>query len=481
MGGIFSSQPAPSETLRKRFAEADQSHVFKFLDEGKVPRKQIPEFLAQLEEIDLDYVSKSYTQACAEVESLAKHSSVDLAPPDSYGTLAGSSEEELASWEQAGLAAIACGEVAACVLAGGQGTRLGFDGPKGCYDVGLPSGKTLFQIFAERVRRMVVLAGQGARLPFLVMTSPQNHQVTLNFFKAHKFFGLPAKDVHFFQQGTMPCLTPEGKIILESAGCVARNPDGNGGFYPALQNSGCLGQLRSEGVKYIHVFSVDNILCRPADARFIGYCIAQGADCGNKCVWKAHPGEKVGIVAKKNNRPAVVEYSELDDASKNLCDDAGRLVFGAGNICNHFFTVDFLVDKVLPNMAFFFHLAKKKIPYAGEDGTTIKPDAENGLKLESFIFDTFCLSENMAIFETLREEEFSPVKNPSTAPSDTPSTACAMLNNLARAWIRKAGGSVEGDDDALVEVSPLLSYAGEGLEERVAGKTFTAPIHIVPN
>jgi len=478
MGGLFGKQYEPSSGLRKRFADADQSHVFKFLDDGRIPREQIPSFLSQLEDIDLDYVVDSYKGAIAEAETLAKGNLVELSPPDSFGTLAGSTSEELESWKSIGLGAIARGQVAACVLAGGQGTRLGFDGPKGCYDVGLPSGSTLFQIFVERIRRLVVLAGSGARLPFIVMTSPQNHNVTVEYFKSNKYFGLSRREVLFFQQGTMPCLTPDGKIILESAGCVARNPDGNGGFYPALQKSGVLGQLRREGVKYIHVFSVDNILCRPADARFIGYCIAQGADCGNKCVWKASPGEKVGVVAKKDGRPAVVEYSELDDARKNLCDASGRLVFGAGNICNHFFTVDFLVNKVLPNMNAFFHLARKKIPYAGEDGNTVKPESENGLKLESFIFDTFCLSEKMAIFETLREEEFSPVKNPDSAQTDSPTTARAMLNNLSRSWVLSAGGIVQGDDTAVVEVSPLLSYAGEGLEARVAGKTFTAPIHI---
>lgn len=478
----------PAE-LRKRFEDAGQGHVFKFLDEGKVAPDKQSAFLAQLEELDLDYVGRSFTAAMEEAEAAkaaatAGPCSDDLSPPDSIGRLAEASAEDICGWERVGIEAVGRGEVAACVLAGGQGTRLGFDGPKGCYDVGLPSNKTLFQIFAERVLRLARLGseagGEASRVPFLVMTSPLNRSVTEKFFEDCDRFGLPAEDVWFFEQGTMPCLTPEGKIILESAGRVASNPDGNGGFYPALQKSGCLARLQEQGIKYLHVFSVDNLLCRPADPRFVGYCIERDFDCGNKCVQKLSPEEKVGVVAKRGGRPSVVEYSELDDRRKNMRDEAGNLVFGAGNICNHLYTVSFLVDSVLPNMANMFHLARKKIPYAGEDGNAIAPTAENGVKLESFIFDVFPLSQKMAILETLREEEFAPVKNAPGAPTDSPDTARAMLGALARRWIAAAGGSVEGSVDAPVEISPLLSYSGEGLQDRVVGRTLSAPCHVEP-
>lgn len=277
----------------------------------------------------------------------------------------------------------------------------------------------------------------------------------------------------------MPCFTPEGKILLESAGTIACGPDGNGGIYPALLRSGCIERLKSADVKYLHVFSVDNALCRPADHRFIGFCITQNADCGNKCVWKASPDEKVGVVAKKNGKPSVVEYSELDEARMQLRDDAGRLVFGAGNICNHFYTLEFLTDVVIPNMSSLFHAAHKKIPFAGEDGTTIKPEKANGIKLEAFIFDVFPLSSRMAIFETLREEEFAPVKNAPGTPTDSPDTARQMVNALGRRWVTAAGGIIEGDSsEAVIEVSPLLSLAGEGLEERVKGQKFCPPEYI---
>ncbi|CAJ1422331.1 unnamed protein product [Effrenium voratum] len=283
--------------------------------------------------------------------------------------------------------------------------------------------------------------------------------------------------VWFFAQGVMPCLTPEGKIILESAGVMASNPDGNGGVYPALKKSGCLDRLRSLGVKSVHCFSVDNPLCRPADPRFVGYCLSKNADCGNKCVWKATPQEKVGVMARKGGKPSVVEYSELDEERMKKRDAAGRLVFGAGNICNHFFSVDFLCDVVVPNMSAMFHLAHKKIPHAGDDGKTVKPDANNGVKLEAFIFDVFPMSSRMAVLESLREEEFAPVKNAPGTATDSPDSARAMVNALCRSWVAKAGGLIQGESDAVLEVSPLLSYAGEGLE-KVSGQTISAPCNL---
>ncbi|OLQ08990.1 UDP-N-acetylhexosamine pyrophosphorylase [Symbiodinium microadriaticum] len=471
---------AISPTLRERYEAAGQSQVFRFVDAGVATEEEAKALSAQLESIDLEYVAKSLKSAQAEAAALAE--AVDLEPPDQFTCLADATAEDIASWRAQGLDAIGRGEVAACVLAGGQGTRLGFDGPKGCYDIGLPSKKPLFQLFVEKLLRLRTMAkeagGPNPRLPFLIMTSPMTHMQTVSFFEENNYFGTSKEEVWFFEQGTMPCLSPDGKIILESAGTVASNPDGNGGLYPALQRSGCLGRLQSLGVKSLHVFSVDNPLCRPADPCFVGYCLARSADCGNKCVWKASPEEKVGVVAKKGGRPSVVEYSELDDARKNQLDGTGRLAFGAGNICNHFFSIDFLANVVVPNMAAMFHLAHKKIPCAGEDGKTVKPDSNNGLKLEAFVFDVFPMSSKMAILETKRQEEFAPVKNAPGTPSDSPDSARAMVSALCRSWIEQAGGKLEGSKDEVVEVSPLLSYAGEGLAERVSGQTFPVPCHL---
>merc|ERR1712137_1235766 len=193
-----------------------------------------------------------------------------------------------------------------------------------------------------------------------------------------------------------------------------------------------LDKLDAQGVKSLHLFGVDNILACPADPRFVGFCLSRSADCGNKCVWKSSPDEKVGVMAKRNGKLCVVEYSELDEHRKGQRDDAERLVYGAGNICNHFLSVDFLQNKVSANMSSMFHLAHKKIPFAGEDGNTIRPDDNNGIKLEAFVFDVFTLSSQMAILECRREEDFSPVKNPPGSLSDSPDTARSMITLLAR-------------------------------------------------
>lgn len=269
-----------------------------------------------------------------------------IEPVNDADQLEACSAEQRAQWQALGLEAVARGEVCALVLGGGQGTRLGFAGAKGMYDMGLPSGKTLFQLFAERVARVQTLARQHAagdlrcEIPFYVMTSAMNHDATIAFFRAHAFFGLSEQQVFFFPQGTMPCFTTDGKLMLESASRLATASDGNGGVYKALARSGALAQLERRGVKYLHAFSVDNVLCKAADPVFLGYCIDKRADCGNKVVWKSRPDEKVGVVARKDGKFCIVEYSELDRAASELVDPAtGRLAFGAANICNHFYTM----------------------------------------------------------------------------------------------------------------------------------------------
>eukprot|EP00812_Abedinium_dasypus_P004490 NODE_1559_length_1112_cov_314.047304.p1 GENE.NODE_1559_length_1112_cov_314.047304~~NODE_1559_length_1112_cov_314.047304.p1 ORF type:complete len:325 (+),score=101.65 NODE_1559_length_1112_cov_314.047304:25-999(+) len=305
------------------------------------------------------------------------------------------------------------------------------------------------------------------------------------FFAKWRYMGMPKEDIMFFEQGTLPAFTPEGKFIMETGSRVAVAPDGNGGIYPSLKASGCLDRLQERNVKYLHIFGIDNVLLRPADPQFIGYCIAQKADCGNKSVWKRSADEKVGVLAKRGGRPAVVEYSEISEAQASQVDAEGRLVFGAGNICNHFMTVEFLVDEVIPNLTALLHVAEKKVPYANANGRTVKPTANNGIKLEAFVFDVFPMSKRMGVLECLREEEFAPVKNAEgpDSPEDTAETAKQMINTLCRGWLTRVGGFIDGPADAVVEISPLVSYAGEGLEEGREGGRFrdmrvSAPVYI---
>jgi UDP-N-acetylglucosamine/UDP-N-acetylgalactosamine diphosphorylase len=308
------------------------------------------------------------------------------------------------------------------------------------------------------------------------MTSPLNHDATSGYFAANDNFGV---DVKFFPQGTLPAVTPDGKMILESPTSLAVAPDGNGGVYPALVRHGILADMRRRGIKYLHVFGVDNALVRPADPTFVGYCILRGADCGNKVLWKASPDEKVGVVASRGGRPCVVEYSDIGREMSERRGDDGRLVFGAGNICNHFYTLDFVEGVIVPNLGSVYHVARKKVPYYdASSGVTVTPPSNNGIKLESFIFDVFPLSKSMAVLDVSREEEFAPVKNPPGSDGDSPDTARRLFSDVAKRWMRDAGAILTGDVESdLCEVGPLTSYDGEGLEGW-RGKELECPFSI---
>jgi UDP-N-acetylglucosamine/UDP-N-acetylgalactosamine diphosphorylase len=254
---------------------------------------------------------------------------------------------------------------------------------------------------------------------------------------------------------------------MEGPGTCAMAPDGNGGIYPAMKRCGIIQNMKQRGILYIHAFSVDNCLVKPADPVFLGYCIRQKADCGNKVLWKSHAHEKVGVMAEKDGKPCIVEYSELSETMAERTDPiTGKLIFGAANICNHFYTLDFLETQVLPNMKNMYHMAWKKIPVWDDLlQQVVTPDKNNGIKLESFIFDVFPLSTQMAVMEVAREDEFAPIKNAPGSDSDSPEIARRMISDRAKMWLTRAGAQLIGDVESdQCEISPLTSYGGEDLE-----------------
>ncbi|GJE89594.1 UDP-N-acetylhexosamine pyrophosphorylase [Phanerochaete sordida] len=472
------------ESLRQRFEAAGQGHLLQFWPQlSETEREQLQ---AQLEAIDIERVNRAYDNAIAaekRTKEAAGQEVIEPLPEDAAGALKPGSEEEK-KWRSIGLRAVANGEVGVLLMAGGQGTRLGSSAPKGCYDIGLPSHKSLFQYQAERIARLQKVAAEETQsstpaiVPWYVMTSGPTRKETEAFFEQNAYFGLSSKNVIFFEQGTLPCLTTDGKVILETPSKVAVAPNGNGGLYAALRQPlnpfddthTVLADLEKRGVRYVHAYCVDNCLVKVADPIFLGYCIEKQADCAAKVVPKAYPTESVGVVARRDNKFFVVEYSEITKEQAELRDAKGELAFRAANIVNHFYTLDFLKSVETFEDSLAHHIARKKIPYVGADGKTVKPTSPNGMKLELFVFDVFPHTKHFAVLEVPRNEEFSPLKNAPGTGSDDAGTSRRDLLAQHRRFLEAAGAKLaEGVE---IEISPLVSYAGEGLES-LKGKTFT--------
>ena len=383
-------------------------------------------------------------------------------------------------WRRRGLECVKRGKLAVVLLAGGQGTRLGSANPKGMYDIGLPSKKTLFELQGERLAKLGALA--GARAPtWYVMTSPFTHDATVAFFKSRDYFGLNARDVVFFKQGTLPCFTEDGEIILKSFGEVSEAPDGNGGIYAAMAREGVIADMRKRKIEHVYAYCVDNALVQVGDPTFVGCCVERECEAGAKVIAKAYPTEPVGVFACRKNEATgakeyhVVEYSEIPESLATAKDKkTGELKFNAANIALHYFSFDFLsrccLDIALPH-----HVARKKIPYLDVNtGKTIEPSSPNGIKLEAFIFDTYKYAKSVCVVRGDRALDFAPVKNAEGAGKDSPDTAREAILSLHARWILQAGGVIVDENDVPVptdrarcEVSPAVSYAGESLASRL--------------
>ncbi|XP_046388799.1 UDP-N-acetylhexosamine pyrophosphorylase-like protein 1 [Ischnura elegans] len=496
------------EKLKNKLAHYGQLHLLEFWDE--INEDERKELFEDLSEIDFEDVTNLFRRAMESRSNAQEKADERLQPipADRRGSITKTSPAILKSYEDAGMEQIANGAVAVLLLAGGQGTRLGVPYPKGMYDVGLPSRKTLYQIQAERIQCLERLAlerfptrnhnfedrRKSGLIPWFVMTSEHTKEATQDFFAQNNYFGLNPEDVIIFEQGMLPCFTESGKIILESRSRVAKAPDGNGGLYKALKDNDILSKMESHGIQYVHVYGVDNILVRVGDPVFLGYCLAKGADCGAKAVEKAFPTEAVGVFCVCDGHYEVVEYSEISLETAQRRNKDGMLTFGAGNICNHFFTVKFLWDVIKKHgCSMRLHVARRKIKTAWAGSPESGGEPIVGLKLEKFVFDVFWWSQHFATWEVRREDEFSALKNSDGAPGaeplpDTPTSARRAYFSLHLRWILAAGGSVVDQQGNPVteqstlnstlpcEVSPLVSYGGEGLKSLVDGKVFKLPI-----
>lgn len=460
---------APAQ-LKTRLAAVGQSHLLHFYD--RLNDLQRRSLLDQIQLLDLEGLPALVEKYVRTKPAFSPP--LDLRPAPYYPFDAAS---PVRPWDR--LSAHATGEfllkrgaVGAFVVAGGQGSRLGFEGPKGCYPAGSVTGRPLFAIFADQL--VAARTRYGRAVPWYIMTSPLNHAPSVAFFKEHSYFGMDPADVMFFPQGVMPSFDIKtGQVLMTGPGEIATNPDGHGGSIRALHLSGALADMKRRGIEHLSYFQVDNPLVRVLDPAFLGLHSAapdSSGEMSSKMVPKAYPDEKLGVFALINGSLDVIEYSDLpaDLATQRTPD--GRLRFLAGSIAIHTLGVGFIERLATdPSVALPYHRAEKMVPCIDpQSGAPVVPTVNNGVKLERFVFDALPRCRASIVYETDRTEEFAPIKN-ATGVDSVESSRAIQTARSAR-WLERAGVRVpyrpDGTPDCVLEISPLTATCAEELAER---------------
>ncbi len=340
--------------------------------------------------------------------------------PISHVTKSELSSGELEKYTSLGENAIKQGKLAVVTMAGGQGTRLGHNGPKGTFDLGLDSHKSIFEILCDTMKE--ACEKYSITIPWYLMTSDANNEDTIQFFKDNNYFGYPKEAVGFFIQGKLPMIDTEGKILLDEDGMIKQAADGHGGIFEAMRKNGVLYDMKEKGIEWVYIGGVDNVLAKMVDPVLTGLAISEGNLMAGKSVVKANPQEKVGVFCKKDNRPNVIEYTEISKELAEATDEKGELLYGESHIlCNqfHLSALEQISTNKLP-----YHVAFKKATYLNENGEIVQPTEPNAYKFEAFLFDAFSTVDAMSILRVKREDEFAPVKNAEGV--DSPETARAL-------------------------------------------------------
>jgi UDP-N-acetylglucosamine/UDP-N-acetylgalactosamine diphosphorylase len=456
-----------ADQLIAAYRAAGQGQVFAFWDSLDAGARA--DLVAQAGEVDLAEIERLNRSLVLQTGGAPMADLAGLSPaPCARLPVNGG---DAAAWARAhaeGETALRAGRVAAFTVAGGQGTRLGYDGPKGTFAVTPLKQKSLFQVFAEKIR--AVGSRYGRPLHWFIMTSHANHAQTEAFFAGHGYFGLDKGRVHFFRQGRMPAVDFNGKILLETPSSLALSPDGHGGSLRALHRSGALDLMQSEGIDTISYFQVDNPIVRCVDAAFVGFHLAARSDMSSKMVPKAYAEEKVGHFCLQNAKVVVIEYSDMPMAMQRETNPDGSLRYSAGSIAIHVIDREFARRLATggEGVALPFHRADKKIATIDDAGRPVKPAKANGVKFEMFVFDALPFARNSIVIETGRADDFSPVKN--AEGLDSPKTCREdQLRQFAR-WLKTAGAVVPTDatglPQAAIEVSPLFGYDADSFAER---------------
>ncbi len=447
--------------LIQQFRAAGQGHVFAFYDQlSHEAQRHLLGEAAEVNLAELATLTRTHLQGQGAVGV-----NLEGLVPSPYEPLPENGGDAVA-WadaKAAGEAALRAGRVAAFTVAGGQGTRLGYDGPKGTYPVTPVKRKPLFQVFAEKLK--AACHRYGRQLHWFIMTSHQNHSATVAFFEEHRYFGLDHGLVHFFRQGRMPAVDFQGRILLETPGTLALAPDGHGGSLRALERSGALDLMKSHHIDTLSYFQVDNPLVRCVDPAFVGWHLLAGSQMSSKMIPKAYADEKLGHFCHQHGRLVVVEYSDLPKAMQHETGSDGQLRFRAGSIALHVLDREFIREMAGSGGtgglgALPFHRADKKIPTVDAVGAPVKPEKANGVKFELFVFDALPFARNPLVIETRRADDFSPVKNAEGV--DSPQTCRDdQLRQFAR-WLKAHGAILDTDASGLppfpLEIAPSYGY-----------------------
>ena len=457
------------EQLKSLLAPYDQTHLLDFWD--RLSAEERCSLAAEIRAIDFRQLAWLFDHR---EEGDELHEMIERAgPPPAFRLNGQGNRFSPAEAEARGREAMHAGEVGVVLVAGGQGTRLGFPHPKGMFPIGPVSGNSLFQIHIEKVladsRRF------GVNIPLYLMTSPATHDETVEFLDRNDLFGLPSDRLTIFCQGTMPAVDERsGKVLMESASHLALSPDGHGGMLAASDKSGAMADARRRGIRQLFYFQVDNPLVDICGLEFLGYHLLSGSQLSSQVIAKRDPLERVGnIVRLEDGRLLMVEYSDLPDVLAQKCAADGSLEIWAGSIAVHVMDLEFLermaAKSTTDTNALPFHTAHKKVAYIDPSGRTILPPGPNAIKFERFIFDLLPSAANAIAVEVDPQRAFAPLKNAPGETSDTPQTVKAQMVSQAKEWLARAG--VEVADGVAVEISPLFARTECELGEKVPAGT----------
>ena len=398
------------ENAKNKLKESAQEHILDYYDELNDSQKEA--LLRQIDETDFSVTSKV-------INGKAEDKRGVITPIKAMTLTEINASKE--HFKSLGLEAIRAGKVSAVLLAGGMGTRLGSDDPKGMYNIGITKNVYIFERLIGNL--MDVVNQTGSYIHLFVMTSEKNHDKTVDFFEKMNYFGYDRDYVVFFKQEMAPAADYNGKVYMETKSRMATSPNGNGGWFTSMAKSGVLDIIHENGIEYLNVFAVDNVLQRIADPVFLGAVLAKGCAVGSKVVKKAAPDEKVGVMCLEDGKPSIVEYYELTDEMRDARDKDGNPAYNFGVILNYLFRVRDLEEIMEKHMP--LHIVEKKIPYMDEAGNFVKPEEPNGYKFETLVLDMIHLMDNCLPFEVIRNREFAPIKNKTGV--DSVDTARALL------------------------------------------------------